>query len=602
MKKTILIFCISLIFSITGCNDDYLERFPQTSIGKENFFNSNEDLNMYVNSMYNFTDPWTYVEDAATDNAATTGNTELKTMMVGAPSSETIVDGWEWEDLRNINYFLENFGDAQISEDLLNHYEGLGRFFRARFYMEKIGRYSNVPWYENTIGTDNKEELTKTQDSREFVIGKVFEDLQFAIDHVKGDQLSGAVNKWVVLAYTARYALYEGTYRKYHGELNLESSASGFLQIAVSAANELMQSSLFSIYNTGNVSEDYAALFQSTELSGNPEIILSRDYDQSILASGWWEFMFGNYEVCPSRDLLQSYLMADGTYYTDQTNYETKQFVEEFANRDPRCYQTFAHPGWELIYTDTYANGAGTYIQELQKNFSGYHQIKGFINNKEEENYNSVDFPVLRFAETLLIYAEAKAELGELTQTDLDLSINVLRSRSGMPNLLLNPLVDPIQQGRYLNVQGATSQWKEVLEIRRERRIEMALEGYREDDLMRWNAGKLLENEPTGMYFPGLGKYDLTGDGIEDILLIDASESIPDSDDKEVNSLGIKFIYYRVGLQDSDASFYLSNGTSGTVSTVKERGTFEEPKYYYRPVPFSQVILNPNLEQDYGWN
>lgn len=601
MKKIAFIFSLGFILLATGCNDDYLERFPQTSIGKENFFNSDEDLNMYVNSMYNFPAIGTYVGDAATDNAAFTGNTELKTMMVGSPSAETITGGWDWGTLRNINFFLENFGKAQISEDLLNHYEGLGRFFRARFYMEKVSRYSNVPWYENTIGTDDEEDLMKAQDSREFVVGKIFEDLQFAMDHVKEGRIVGAVDKWVVLAYAARYALFEGTFRKYHSELDLQSSADTYLQLAADIANELVQNGPFSIYSTGSPASDYASLFNSTDLSGNPEVILTRLFDNDILGSGWWEYMFGNYEMCPSRDLLQSYLMADGSFYTDQAGYETTQFVEEFDNRDPRLYQTYAYPGWELINTRTYSEGGGIYIQQIQKNFSGYHQLKGFINVKDDSYLNSVDVPVLRYAEILLIFAEAKAELSELTQIDLDMTINMLRDRAGMPHLTLNPPVDAVQKDRYPGIESTTSQWAELLEIRRERRIEMALEGYRMNDIMRWNAGSLLETEPVGMYFPGLGKYDLTGDGIEDIILIDASESIPDSENKEENSLGVKLNYYRVGLQDSDASFYLSNGTSGTVSTVKERGTFVSPKYYYRPVPSTQVTLNPNLKQYFGW-
>lgn len=94
--------------------------------------------------------------------------------------------------------------------------------------------------------------------------------------------------------------------------------------------------------------------------------------------------MFGNYIPCPTKDLVQSYLMKDGTYYSAQPGYETKQFVEEFQNRDPRMWQTLAWPGWELINTMTYAPGAGIYVQNLNKNFSGYHQIKGFINNKDE--------------------------------------------------------------------------------------------------------------------------------------------------------------------------------------------------------------------------
>ena len=140
-----------------------------------------------------------------------------------------------------------------------------------------------------------------------------------------------------------------------------------------------------------------------------------------------------------------------------------------------------------------------------------------------------------------------------------------------------------------------------LLEIRRERRVELALEGFRFDDLMRWHAAKLIEDEPEGLYFPGLGKYDLTGDGVDDIILIANSASIPEEDDKEENSLGKKLIYYLVGPQGSDASFYLTNGNSGTSVTDPDRGIFQEPKFYYRPVPQPEVTLNPSLTQIFEW-
>jgi hypothetical protein len=598
MKKIIYTILSLLIFS--ACNDDYLDRFPETEIGKENFFKSEEDLRIYVNSMYNFPGVGMYTGDAATDNATTTGNTELKTMMVSTPTSETILAGWDWDQLRNINFFLENFNNNDLPDETLNHYEGLARFFRANFYMEKVKRYSNVPWYDYTINTDDEASLMKTQDSREMVVEKVFEDYQFAVNHVEANQPSGAVNKWVVLSYMARNALYEGTYRKYHTELNLQGSANSFLTLARDAAIQIIQSGNFAIHNTGNSSTDYGELFTSTDLAGNSEVIFSRVYEDGLLNSGWWSFMFGNYEVSPSKDLLQSYLQADGSFYTAQDGYETKLFVDEFDNRDQRLYQTYAYPGWELINTSTYSQGGGIYIQQLQKNFSGYHQLKGFVNNPDESVSNSLDLPIIRYAEILLIFAEAKGEMGELTDADLDMSVNLLRSRAGVSPMTLNPAVDPVQEARYPNIKSNT-QWRELLEIRRERRVELALEGYRIDDLNRWMAGLLLENEPEGLYFPGLGKYDLTGDGIDDIILIDVSESIPAADDKEENELGVKLIYYRVGYQDSDASFYLSDGNSGTIATVKDRGSFVEPKYYYRPVPQTQVTLNPNLTQIFGW-
>ncbi|MBT34309.1 MAG: RagB/SusD family nutrient uptake outer membrane protein [Thalassobius sp.] len=591
-----IILVAGLIFSASACNDEFLERFPETEIGTENFFNTEEDLKIYLYNLYNFAGIGSYGSDAATDNQATTGNTELKTIMVSNASAATITSGWDWNGLRAINIFLANSSKAQISEELLNHYVGVGRFFRAKFYINKVKRFSDVPWYEEPIETGDEEALYKERDSREFVVGKIMEDLEFAAEYVQDGQATGEVDVWVVKSFLARFALYEGTYRKYHSELGLESTSTEFLTTAATTAQDIMDNGDFSIYNTGNPATDYAELFVSTSLEDNPEVILGTYYESDVLNSGWGQWYFGNYESSPSKDLMQSYLMADGSYYTNQDGYETKLFVEEFENRDARLSQTYAFPGWELVNTGTYAQGGGVYVQQLQKNFSGYHMIKGFVNNTDQEVINSVDFPVIRFAEILLIYAESKAELGELTQADLDASINQLRARAGMPDLMLNPEVDPVQQARYPSISNAT-----LLEIRRERRIELALEGYRYDDIMRWGAGDNLEVEPEGLYFPGLGKYDLTGDGIEDIILIANSESIPSGEDREVNELGETLIYYRVGSQGDDASVYLENGESGTVQTVADRGEFVAPKYYYRPVPQTQVTLNPNLTQIFGW-
>ncbi len=601
MKKIISIFSIAFIILLSACNDNYMDRFPETSIGTENFFKSEEDLKMFLYNLYSFPGINEYGDDGylTTDNAANTGNTELKNIMLSSnPSSATITGGWNWSYLRNVNLFLENCEQADVSPDVLAHYQGVARFFRARFYMDKVKRFSDVPWYDQVIGTSDEDLLFKGRDSREMVVEKIFEDLEFAAQNVKADQPTGAVNKWVVLTYMARYALYEGTFRKYHAEIQLESSANSYLEIARDKAKQIMDDGGFAIYSTGSPESDYAALFNSQDLTSNSEVIFANVNEDQVKNSGWWEWMFGDYEVSPSKDLLQAYLMTDGSYYSSQADYETKMFVEEFENRDPRLKQTYAYPGWELINTGTYAQGGGLYVQKLQKNFTGYHQIKGFINNTDQVITNGVDFPSLRYAEVLLTYAEARAELGSLTQTDLDMTVNVLRDRAGMPHLSMNPPVDPLQETKFPNVTSAMK--STILEIRRERRIEFALEGYRYDDLMRWGAGKILEQEPVGLYFPGLGKYDLTGDGIEDIVLLDISESIPS--EKEENELGVKLIYYRVGPQDSDASVYISGDNMGYIQSIKDRGTFVDPKYYYRPIPQTHVTVNPNLTQILGWN
>jgi hypothetical protein len=596
MKKILPIAALLVLCLSPACNDDFLERYPQTEIAKENFFKSEEDLATYLYGLYDLPDVWLYVSDAATDNAATTGITEMKNMMTGNPSAENISGGWDWTRLRDINFFLENMKNADVTSEQLNHYEGVARLFRALFYMDKVKRYSDVPWYDKVLSADDPD-LFKSRDSRDMVVQKVFEDFKFATEHISEDQPEGAVNRWVALAYMARNALYEGTYRKYHGELNLQASADDFLLMARDAAKDLMENGSFSLHSTGNPDSDYAALFNSTSLEDNTEVIWANHHVADLKNSNWWAFMFGNYEVSLSKDLLQAYLMKDGSFYSSQPDYEQKLFVQEFVDRDPRLYQTYAYPGFELRNIDTYSQGGGVYVQQLQKNFSGYHQLKGFVNIPDQQVFNSLDVPILRYAEVLLTYAEALAELGQLTQNDLDKSVNLVRARSGMPAMTMNPPIDPVQSERYTGSQS--SQWQEILEIRRERRVEMAQEGLRFDDLMRWNAGKLLEVEPRGLYFPALGKYDLTGDGVDDIYLIPNTQSIPAN--KEQNSLGVPLVYYRAGQSGSDAAVYLSGGTEGYVVTVPERGTFISPKYYYRPIPEVQTELNPNLNQIFGW-
>ena len=597
--KRIILYVLSLgSLLLISCNDEFMNRLPKTEIGAEKFFNTEEDLRMYCYNLYDFPGMESYTDDAGTDNQATTAVNEIKNMMLSAnPTSVTINGGWNWGRLRNINLFLEHCDKASVPEDVLNHYRGVARFFRARFYMEKVQRFSDVPWYDKTLKTTD-EDLYKSRDPRTLVVERIFEDYRYAAEHVKTGQPKGAVDKWVVLAYMARHALYEGTYRKYHAELGLQNTANTYLQIAADVALRIINEGNFSLYSTGNTETDYTALFTGTDLSGNPEIIHATYYDyNSIRGSGGGGGLFGNYEPCPAKDLLQSYLMKDGSCYSAQPEYETFSFIEEFRNRDPRLYQTFAWPGWILINTSTYASGAGIYVQAFNKNFTGYHQIKGFVNDKNQEVYTSVDYPTLRYAETLLTYAEAQAEMGKLMPEDLDISVNLIRRRSGMPDMSMNPVPDPVLQQSFPGISTL------LLEIRRERRVELALEGFRFHDLMRWNAGKLLEKVPEGIYFSSLGKFDLTGDGIEDILLIPSDEDIPADADKETNTLGQKLVYYRAGdIDESNATVYLSEGIRGKIVTARRMGTFKEPQYYYRPVPRTEMDLNPDLApQLFGW-
>lgn len=597
MKTTILIAATAMAMTLTACNDDFMQRDPHTDITSNSFFNSEQDLKLYCYGLVN-TPGYDYVGDAGTDDQATTDNVTIKNIMTSSnPTSATIDAGWDWKRLYDINFFLDNCHKAKVPDDVMAHYVGVARYYRAEFYMQMVKKYSDVPWCEHALKPGD-EALYGPRDKREDVMQHVMDDYQYAADHIQPDQPKGAIDRWIALASMARAALYEGTYRKYHPELRLEATATQLLQKAEDAAGEIMRSGRFAIYSTGHPESDYATLFNSADLTTNPEMIEAHYYQRNVAENGiWGAYMFGNYIPCPTKAIVQAYLMKDGTYYSAQPGWQTKQFVDEFRDRDPRMAQTLAYPGWELKGTMGYAPGAGIYVQNLNKNFSGYHQIKGFPNSKDKDYYLGIDYPVIRYAEMLLTYAEAKAELGTLTQDDLDRTVNILRDRAGMPHLAMSVSPDPVEAARFPGVSAV------LLEIRRERRVELAFEGFRFDDLMRWHAGKLLEQVPEGIYFPSLGKFDLTGDGIPDICLIPSTEDIPADADKETNSLGKKLVYYRTGtIDDRQATVYLKDGTSGCIQTAKTMGTFHEPRDYYRPVPRHEAELNPNLlPQIFGW-
>lgn len=596
MKAYIKIIILAGIL-LTGCNENYLDKYPQTSISPEAFFNTEEDLSLYINGLLQLPTHSSYLSDQSTDNAATTAAVEIKTMMTGNPSSQVITSGWDWSRLRHINYFLDNYQKANVSAEVKNHYLGMARYYRAAFYFNMVKRYSDVPWYSQTLASDDQD-LFKTQDPRTLVMDSVMADLDFAGMHVRESVPTGTPGKWAVKTLQARVALYEGSYRKYHSELNLANTADAFLQKAVTVAREIMDSGNFQIYNTGNPDADYLTLFNSPDLLNNREVILANIYDSDRnRRNNVNSVVFGDYEQAPSRDLVHTYLMRDGKRFTDQKDYQKFEFVREFKNRDPRLSQTLVYPGWIRVPETK------PYIQRMNKNFTGYHQLKGFVNTTDDKILNSNDFPVYRYAEILLILAEAKAEQGTLTQADLNISVNLLRKRAGLPDLLLseaNATPDPFMEDKYKNVSGP---YKGVLlEIRRERRVEFAFENMRYDDLMRWHAGKILTNIPQGMYFSGLGNYDMTGDNIPDIKLISKNTPIPAEAAKEKNELGEVLIYYRAGSIGDDVTVYLENGENGgTMVTETAVRNFIEPKYYYRPVPYTQMVLNPNLKQLFGW-
>lgn len=585
MKKISILFILTLLFA---CNDEHLERFPQSDITEKNFFSNVDDLRTYSYQFYDYINP-TYW-DRPSDNT-TVEKGSIKSLMLGTVTSDNI-GGWGWGQLRSINYFLDNYKNAEGLPEEINKYGAMGHFARARFYISMVKTYSDVPWYSHVLNTNDEEELYKGRDTREMVVDSIIADLDFATQNLTDEESKVMLSKWVAYAQLARFCLYEGTYRKYHAgenDLHVAKEPAYFLNKAVEAANAIMQSGKFSISTIGGVDEAYANLFNGgTSLAENPEMIMFKEYEDDKKEHG--AELVLDFENGISRSMADSYLKLDGSF-VPKSETDVTPLNEVFDNRDPRMKQSIMIPGYTLPGRNN------PYKLSLGKT-GGYGQIK-FMPKEEDTHWDGymtvhTDLPLYRYAEVLLIYAEAKAELGTLTQGDLDQTINLLRDRVGVAHLSLNPPIDPVLEAQN---PGITSPQKaELLEIRRERRVELFAEGFRYTDMMRWKQGKVFEKAQQGIYVPSSGLVDITGDGEADYFISDDGSNQPADLPDGVTIL----------LSNSDDSpLYLENGKSGHIMFKIERsglGTFKEPQYYYRPVPSSEVLLNPNLKQIFGWN
>jgi hypothetical protein len=593
---------IGALAGFAACNDEFMDKFPQTDITAEGFFQSPEDLESYVNGFYDETLLYprnTYDNEPFSDNVAHRNvMTNEYTMLTGNYSKE-VASGWsrsDWGILRSINFMLVNSGKATGNQEEINHWIGIARYFRAVFYIDMILKYSNVPWYNKPLATDDPD-LYKPSDPRTLVADSILADLEYAAANVKEDLGNRTIiSKYAALTLLSRFCLYEGTWRKYHAELNLAGTANGFLERAASAAGQVMNSGKFSI--TGKGRAGFTALFTSADLSGNAEIILMSQYEQGK-GSGNSTFydLYGDYAL--SRTLMETFLMKDGKRFTALPGYEKKEFKDVFIDRDPRFYETFVWPGFKKPNTPTNA-----YVVDIKN--GGYQPIKYYPRDLATLGGNTwtqcwTDLPLYRYAEVLLGYAEAKAELGTLTQDDLDKSINLIRARVDMPALNLaaaNSDVDMVLAGQYPNVSGSNR--GVILEIRRERRVELALEGQRLQDINRWCVGELLAQAPQGMYLSKLGAYDLNGDNNPDVAFLASPDDKSPIADLPPDQQEAVTKYYL----SEEKGFYLSDATSGYIMFTPDKENqrvWVSPKYYYRPIPATAQVMNPALEQVFGW-
>jgi hypothetical protein len=573
MKKIIYFITISSILLFVSCSDDILDRTPLDEISEPEFWKTTSDLELYANSFYNKLPGWSGVgfgsaqmPDVGTDLGIGTSTSSRLHGTQGIPNTNS-ASLWSWDEVRQANYFVSNVDKAEGLESDINQYKGEGLFFRAYFYYDLLKKYGDLPIYDAYFDSLDEDALFRARSPRNEVADFILADLDLAISLLKPktNLSTPRVNKEAAQLLKATIALYEGTWEKYHSGTAFGvagSDGTDYLEQAADVAYDLIDG------GTRSLNPSYGDLFNQTNLSSNSEIILWREYDYVGLGNS-----FGNdaQQTWPnyfsySLSAMSSYLAIDGlpTSVTTLTTTD-KALADIETNRDPRLAETLMVPG-DLVRVNIDNSTVTWSAPNLSESVGAYESQKYRIpeldasTNSFTRNTAKI---LMRYAEALLIYAEAKAELGTITQADLDISINVLRERAGFDfttnptaKLTLAPVTDPNWPDYGYTLSPI------LQEIRRERTVELMNEGFRLDDLMRWRGHNLFAGKrPKGAFYESL--ISNAGSG---------SETLDDDDYLDP---------YAVALPDG-------------YGFISERD-------YLLAIPAEELVLNTNLTQNPGW-
>ena len=587
MKNKILTI-IAAAVCLASCDLNYT---PLSKLSPETFFSNESELQAFSNQFYTILPdtPYEELSDLHVKNALSDEMRSKRTV----PSSG---GGWDFTALRNYNTLIEYSVNCP-DEKVRTTYVALARFFRANFYFEKVKRFGDYPWYDKQVGSEDPD-LYKPRDSREFIMTKIIEDLDFAIANLSDKKDLYRITKWTALALKSRACLFEGTFRKYHAGTNVLETLPAdakpytyYLELSAAASEEIMNTSGYTLFKGNGKSTCYRDLFLGDPSSGDAwadEIILARDYNAtlSILHNSTY-YTIGNYgNPSMTRKMACSYLMSDGKRYTEQTGWETKELKDELKNRDPRMSQSIRGIGYTRV------DGTDVVAPSFVNTITGYQPTKYMLGlNAGADTYNKSyqDLHIYRYAEILLNYAEAKAELGTISQSDIDKSIKLLRDRVGMPNMNVddanaNPCA--YMAGLYPNVAGEKK--GVILEIRRERMVELFDENMRYPDIIRWRNGSAFKQPILGIYIPGPGLYDLNGDGTMDVHFYKEGEEAS----KESGVITRKI--------NSD-TFFTEGDHGYVIHPLSSEGNWNEERDYLYPLPILETQLNESLTQNPKW-
>ena len=578
MKKYIYSMLLLLAVVSISCNEDFLDRFPQDEISPQDYWKSPNDLKLYLNQFYtsfpvhNGWNGGTFETDNNSDNLA---DYSINQRLVGNNTTvPNTSDDWGWGSVRSINFYLENNLSVEGSEEDIKHFNGEAYFFRAMIYFDLVKKFGDLPYVDKTLSTDS-EELYSERLPRNEVVDKIIADLDLAIANLKprNSAENFRVHRGIALALKSNVCLFEGTWEKYHAGTAFAAATNNsdkYLKLAAEAANTLINEGNYTLYSTGNVNEDYRNLFIQQDYAGVSEVMFWKKYDKLDGVS----HRVGHYiprngsGTGVTKSLVDSYLSIDGEPISVSPLYTAeyeKSLTTIAKDRDPRLSQLICEPG-NMITDNGGINDDIFEFPTFRDNnevvcTTGFQIYKGGTTDPTERDECEMGSIIYRYGEVLLNYAEAKAELGTLSQGDLDKSINLLRARAGMPNMVIGSIVsDP---------NKAYPELSDLInEVRRERRVELALEGKRLDDLLRWRA----HSQFVGKRFKG---FKIIGSDIE----------------TEFNDL--------IG----PSILVDENGNIDPYKNIIPAGFgFNPSRDYLKPLPTEELVLsNGTLTQNPGW-
>ncbi|WP_417188992.1 RagB/SusD family nutrient uptake outer membrane protein [Bacteroides sp.] len=539
MKKYINMLFLLLV--CTSC-DSFLDRPPLDAFSPSTYWKTEEDLKSGINNLYTYMKK-SWNEDVQSVDAYSGSANAVSSGTIVAENNDGVWTG-AYEALFKIHEFMENYRKVSEEDDVKNRYKGEALYFRGLVYFNLLKRFGGVVLADKKLDLQSPE-LYARRNSRAEVVEFIIRDLKEAslslplqswIDKNRPGEV-GRITKGAADALLARVALYEGTHCKFHQ--HDVSTVYRLLEIAKDAASDVIESGEYTL------EKDMLHLF-GPRGEGSDEIILAYRYTekqgtanprQSVIANGSG--------FVPTKYLADAFLCDDGLPIEKSPRFMGRNEMDsEFQNRDPRMKQTLwtpftVHPNIPNI----------PYIPDLVNNKVGYMFLKGMDESLISSGKASYTDEILfRLTEMYLILAEAIYELKDkITDQELDATINELRMRAGMNVKLTNGFV----RNYGLDMRD---------EIRRERRVELASEGFRYDDLIRW---KEAENELTK---PVLGSMYYAG-------------------------------YYPEGTVSPD--FITADG----YIMVQDAGSrsFNPEKNYLFPLPLEELRKNTNLEQNPGW-